>query len=491
MALLTGLRWYEARHYAKTAAAPVRRASWPSIAPLVIGGVATVRWLRKLPGSGSKALWYRDMVSNTTSRAVCTNTDMTREDFLATDWTADIPAGTTPTTPEEPPPPPPPPPPGNCATCSPSNWRAGGDAHFVIDASFVVANDGTIQQAGRLTWDDNSPDEGEVLYAGSATAQGKVEVWYWQKPFPPVSGGMVTAGLRFTAPEGGAAYVIKDGVWKKQTLDADNVVVAETTIPQQGIYAHDIAIPAPTPGANGGYRLTVTCMESGGVKYFDWSCTPATPCLIPQIYGGLGAVVAILQQPWAAAYLNGIRMRLSGPGADGWKELLAPFGMTRDSLESPYSGRAWQLSEASWQLACGTLNALPLAPVEWPWDPTSAVPDAHIVVSCATGYCHNGIGRVRVVSPSGAALADECYTGSSIAVIGLGQSIVGTTVTVSYDAENYCEYHCCDNALFDVHIAIGGAYMLVGRADLNNGGDCGSRSASFAVTEDMLEGGTP
>ncbi len=491
MALLTGLKWHEARHYAKTASAIVRRAAWPVIAPTVVGGVGTVRWLRKLPGNGSKALWYRDLVSNTTDRAVCTNTDMTREDFLASDWTAEIPAGVTPTPPEQPPTTPTPPPPGDCLTCNPDNWRAGGDAHFVIDAAFLVGGDGTIRQAGRFTWDDNSSDTGETLYVGSETAQGKVEVWYWQKPFPRVAGGMVTAGIRIVAPEGGVAYVMKDGTWKKQTLDTDNVVMAETAIPQSGLYEHAIDIPAEQPGANGGYRLTATCMESSGVKYFDWSCTPVSPCLIPQIYGGLGAVVSILQQPWAADYLARMRMRLSGPGVDGWKELLAPFGMTRDSLKSPYSGQSWALSESSWQLACGTLNALQIAPVEWPWDPTAAVADAHIAVTCASDSCHNGIGRVKIVSPAGTVLTDECYMGSSIAVIGLGQSGVGTTVTVSYDAQNYCEYHCCDNAVFDVHLVIGGAYMLMGQANLNNNSDCGSRSNSFTVTEEMLEGGMP
>ena len=491
MALLTGLKWYQARHYAKTASAIVRRAGWPIYAPTVVGGVGTVRWLRKLPGSGSKALWYREMADYTTDRSVCTNTDMTREDFLASDWTADIPAGVTPTVPEQPPTTPPPPPPGNCITCDPSNWRAGGDAHFVLEAGFVVGVDGAIRQAGAFTWDDNAPDTGETLYVGSQTAQGKVEVWYWQQPFPPVAGGMVTAGIRIATPEGGTAYVVKDGTWKKQTLDAEGVIVSEAAIPQSGLYEHAINIPAAQPGANGGYRLTATCMEAGGVKYFDWSCTPASPCLIPQIYGGLGAVVSILQQPWAADYLARMRMRLSGPGVDGWKELLAPFGMTRDSLKNPYSGLSWPLSESGWQLACGALASLAPAPLEWPWDPTSSVPDAHVVITCALGFCHNGIGRVKVVSPQGATLTDECYLGGSIAVIGLGQQGVGTTVTVSYDEHAPCEYHCCDNAVFDVHLAIGGAYIFMGQANLNNNSDCGSRSNSFTVTEDMLEGGTP
>lgn len=35
--------------------------------------------------------------------------------------------------------------------------------------------------------------------------------------------------------------------------------------------------------------------------------------------------------------------------------------------------------------------------------------------------------------------------------------------------------HCCNDAIFDVHVIIAGVDTMLGQVDLNNGGDCGSR----------------
>ena len=119
----------------------------------------------------------------------------------------------------------------------------------------------------------------------------------------------------------------------------------------------------------------------------------------------------------------------------------------------------------------------------------------YITISCLLPYCHNGTGHLLVDISGGGTIYDGCpETGN----VFLNTAIdVGTEITLSYDENDPCEYHCCDNAVFGLmlnnHIegVSPDAFTYLGTVDLNNGpdngADCGSRSTMFTVTQEMID----
>lgn len=107
----------------------------------------------------------------------------------------------------------------------------------------------------------------------------------------------------------------------------------------------------------------------------------------------------------------------------------------------------------------------------------------------APGGCHEGVGWVTIRAPSGAILYEGCPPQG---VLGLGNTSIsaGTDITLQYSTWNGpCPgSHCCDAAVFRVHLARGGAHVVLGIADLNNLGDCGDRGPfTFTITQEMLD----
>lgn len=358
MPLISGLRWFEARHYARSVMAPVRRAAWTEQG----------RWTRKLSVSGRPgALWHREDVAGTQRQSrVCQAADMTEDDFLATDWMADV-QGDPPPPPNPPPPPPQPPSSGtDCvASCAlDQDWGGAGDAHFFINAGAISAN--ASWWGSSIIWDDNTPDEDETLYVGSDVETGdKAEVWYAQKPFPPVPEGMVTTRLRLIDAGGEILYEADGDGWRVTRYGVEVELTLNEFTSEMVLIPISPLMPGPD---NGAYRVGVMPREHGGLRFFDWTGMPQSPCQIRNIYGGLGGVCARLVQNSSPDFFNQLGTALTGPGVDGWGILLASFGMSRASLKAPYSGRRWTMSPLSWLQICNNLARIPRRTINLPWD---------------------------------------------------------------------------------------------------------------------------
>ncbi len=106
-----------------------------------------------------------------------------------------------------------------------------------------------------------------------------------------------------------------------------------------------------------------------------------------------------------------------------------------------------------------------------------------------SGGCHDGVGWVTIRAPGGDILYEGC---PSQGVLGLGNTSIsaGTDITVQYSNWNGpCPgSHCCDAAVFRVHLAHGAAHVVLGIANLNNLDDCGDRGPfTFTITQEMLD----
>jgi hypothetical protein len=223
-----------------------------------------------------------------------------------------------------------------------------------------------------IVWDDNVNDAAEILYVGSEVETGaKVEVWYAQKPFPDVQGGMATSTLRIVSGSDEIIYQADEdgenwGTWSAWTNGAGAEIALDSAS------HHMLAVPASPllPGPdNGAYHVTVVAKQHGSFRYLDWTCTPRSTCNIPHIYGGLGAVFQRLTQWQSALGLAGLGAAASGPDADGWSIILGSLGMGRDSLKAPYSGQKWSMRPGTWGMVCNNLVALPQLARAWEWDP--------------------------------------------------------------------------------------------------------------------------
>lgn len=115
----------------------------------------------------------------------------------------------------------------------------------------------------------------------------------------------------------------------------------------------------------------------------------------------------------------------------------------------------------------------------------------YLTILCGGESCHEQAARLTVTSPTNGQVYQGC---NGLGDVTIAQELdAGTVVEFSYNPDDSCEYHCCNDAVFTILLSrsVEGvtpdAFVNLGTVNLNNLDDCGARSDSKTISQQNLD----